>query len=52
MVSTLNAEGEYDTEEAEEPAELVFSALEGGKILMERDSLELSYDFLGGNSQG
>ncbi len=51
-VSTLNAEGEYDTEEAKEPAELVFSALEDGKILLERDNLELSYDLLGGDSQG
>ena len=52
MISTLNAEGEYDMVQAEEPAELVFSAPEDGKIVLVRDHLELFQDLLGGDSQG
>lgn len=50
-VNVLDAEGGYETSE-ESSAELVFSALENGNILLERDNLELVYDILGGDSQG
>ena len=57
IIYTLNDEGEYDAQEipadAENPTELIFSDLGGGKILLERDNgIELIYDFVGGFSQG
>ena len=53
-ICRLNAEGGYDMEEipadAEDPAELIFSNLGNGRILLERDNgIELVYDFLSGN---
>jgi len=53
----LNAQGGYDLEEVpenpEEPLEILFSDMGGGKILLERDNgIELIYDIMGGDSQG
>lgn len=57
IISRLNAEGVYESEEIqadpEDPREVIFSDLGGGKILLERDNgYELTYDFMGGDSQG
>ena len=57
IISRLNAEGGYDTEEIpenpEEPLELIFSEMGGGKILLEKENgIELIYDPLGLDSQG
>ena len=56
-INRLNAQGGYDTEEVgedpDEPWEIIFSNLGGGKILLERDNgYELIYDIMGGDSQG
>ena len=57
LIHRLNEAGEYTEElieeDPEEPWEIIFSELGGGKILLERDNgIELIYDFLGGDAQG
>ncbi len=57
IINRLNAEGGYDMEvipeDPEDPLELIFSDLGGGRILLEKENgIELVYDLLGGDSQG
>ena len=54
-VTTLRkgADGAYEPEYSDNPVELVFSDLGGGKILLETgDGVELIYDIMGGESNG